>query len=151
MMLSTIALQIISTIIYIMQVQYFQNETEISEPLIRNIELAGCGVVTIRMMLLDSYLNQGLLSLIQYAYVFTLFRKKILRRTSMPVQDFYTLNYQGRLTGPILARCLIRPFLAVLPITICIIPYLLLKYGVLVSTPIPNEKQLDIGLQALKL
>ena len=75
-------------------------------------------------VMVEGYLACGYTTLFFSAYIFTLYRRKILLRTSMPIQDYYTLNYK-QFDGQFVAKCLIRILLTIPVLCILAIPFIL--------------------------
>ena len=84
----------------------------------------GCGTLGSNQMLETQFLSMGYVAMLYGSYLFTVLRKQILLRTSMPIQDYYTLNQNG-LTAVNAAKCALR-IICVLPIaSILIVPFVL--------------------------
>ena len=75
---------------------------------LQNVVLYGCGYVT---------LTYG-------AYIFTIYRKRMLRYSSVPIQDYEALHYQG-ISFLIIGKVFIRLLLVIPVAALAISPFLL--------------------------
>ena len=77
----------IAITIYFINQSYYQTEAGKSELVeyAKNIESKGCGSLETYTMPNESLMQCGFATIFYGAYVFTLYRKKILMRSSMPI------------------------------------------------------------------
>lgn len=66
-------------------------------------------------MVISCYLQAGFVWVFYFAYVCTLFRGQILRGSSMPIQDYYTLNFKS-ISYQFAVKCLIRLLVLSIPL-----------------------------------
>ena len=95
--------------------------------MIENYDAKGCGTLDPTELMSNALLQMGMCSLLFGAYIFTLYRRSILMRTSMPIQDFYTLNFSSW-SCSFVFKCIMRPVL-VLPV-LCLLglPFVMVHF-----------------------
>lgn len=142
---------IISNISYVhTNYYYLQKDHQVQlQSILAQIFKKGCGNQTITKMTINSYLQLGICTIFYSSYVFTLLRRKILRRTSMPVQDYYTLNYRGNLNAVLVAKVLIRLLVAVIPTMVFTIPFILYKIEIIPHQEEPGDSAFEFAAISL--
>ena len=89
-----------------------------------NIVDNDCGTFEDYTMPNEAVMQCGFATIIYGAYVFTLYRRKILMGSSMPIQDYYTLNYKV-FSCLFLTKCILRVFIVIIPLGVCVTPFIL--------------------------
>ena len=124
----TILLEIVGLAVFIRATQHF--ETPHGEQLFARYATnfnAVCekGELSAQNAVNHVLIQSGVIFAFYFSFLFTLLRRQILFGTSMPIQDYYTLNYK-RCTCQVVSKVMLRVFFGLSPLLLCTWPVLFL-------------------------